>query len=109
MQRNSDYSRNFFLFNVNMIVRKVKESKKGLEANSAVTTVRLVAPILETSLSYYVFMFNNFYPASAWWIRASDGAMEPVTKHDLWLKNPKNLKKWGLEALNTHLERLTSS
>jgi len=53
-------------------------------------------------------MFNNFYSANAWWIRSSDGAMEPVTKHDLWLKNPEKLKKWGLEALNPYIERLAS-
>ena len=52
---------------------------------------------------------TTFHSASAWWIRASDGAMEPVTKHDLWLKNPKNLKKWGLEALNPYIERLTAN
>lgn len=47
--------------------------------------------------------------ATAWWIRASDGAIEPVIKHDLWLKNHKNLEKWGLESLIPTLDRLTAN
>lgn len=45
--------------------------------------------------------------ATAWWIRASDGAIEPVLKHDLWIRNAENLKKWNLQHLQTVLSALT--
>lgn len=45
--------------------------------------------------------------ATAWWIRASDGDIQPVLKHDLWLKNLANLKRWNLEHLQPVLNKFT--
>jgi hypothetical protein len=47
--------------------------------------------------------------ATAWWIRASDGAIEPVLKHDLWLRNYQNLRRWNLEHLFMEISNLKCS
>lgn len=40
-----------------------------------------------------------------YWIRAKDGDIDRVTKHEQWLKNKWNLKKWDLEPLGPELAK----